>query len=129
MSLQGFRTILYTIFSQRCLIYNDGNNFLIRKYILSFADLDQTQKLTLYLLVSSADNLCKQLGSRSGPTFGRAWSGSKLFDILMVFLKEFFETTDYEKYQQTTKSVKSLSMQRIKRKMWNIFSRTYLLSF
>ena len=37
--------------------------------------------LTLYLLVSSADNLCKQFGPRSG---------SKLFDTLIVFLKEFF---------------------------------------
>ena len=25
--------------------------------------------LTLYLLVSSADNICKQFGPRSGPTF------------------------------------------------------------
>ena len=29
------------------------------------------QSLTLYLLVSSGDNLCKQLGPRSGPTKGR----------------------------------------------------------
>ena len=36
--------------------------------------------LTLYLLVSSADNFCKQ--------------GSKLFDTLMVFLKEIFEKVD-----------------------------------
>ena len=49
---------------------------------------------TLYLLVVSADNLCKQFGSRSG---------SKLFDTLMVFLKEFFEKADFEKYQQTKK--------------------------
>ena len=35
----------------------------------------------LYLL-----NLCKQFGSRSGPTKCRAWSGSKLFGTLMVYL-------------------------------------------
>ena len=35
-------------------------------------------------LLLSADNLCKQFGSRLGPTFCRAWSGSKLFDTLMV---------------------------------------------
>ena len=38
--------------------------------------------LTLCLQVSSADNLGKQFGPRSG---------SKLFDTLMVFLKEFFQ--------------------------------------
>ena len=42
-------------------------------------------------LVPSADNLCKQFETRSGPTKCRAWSGSKLFDTLMVFLKEFFK--------------------------------------
>ena len=35
---------------------------------------------TLYLLVWSADNLCKQFAKC------QAWSGSKLFDTLMVFL-------------------------------------------
>ena len=39
------------------------------------------------LLVSSADNLCKQIGPRSGQTKCRAWSGSNLFDARMVFLK------------------------------------------
>ena len=53
--------------------------------------------------MSSADNLCKQFGPRSGATKCRAWSGSKLFDTLMVFLKEFFEKVAFEKSQQTTK--------------------------
>ena len=57
---------------------------------------------TLCLLVSSVDNLCKQFGPRSGLTTCRAWSGFKLFDTLMVFLKEFFENVDFEKNQQTT---------------------------
>ena len=35
-----------------------------------------------FLLVLSADNLCKQFGLRSGPTKCLAWSGSKLFDTL-----------------------------------------------
>ena len=39
--------------------------------------------------VSSADNLCKQLGPRSGQTERRSLAGSKLFDTLMVFLKDF----------------------------------------
>ena len=49
--------------------------------------------------MSSADNLVKQFGPRSGLTNRRASSGSKLFDILMVF----FQKIDSEKNQQTTK--------------------------
>ena len=59
--------------------------------------------LTLYILMSSADIFCKQFRTRSGPTKRQAQSGSKLFDTLMVFLKEFFEKVDFEKKQQTTK--------------------------
>ena len=49
--------------------------------------------------MSSADNLCKQSGHRSGPTKNRAWSESKLFDTLMVFLKSWFRrnSTDDKK--------------------------------
>ena len=43
-------------------------------------------------ILSSADDICKQFGSRSGPTQGRAWSGSKLLDTLMLFPKKYFET-------------------------------------
>ena len=43
-------------------------------------------------LLLSADNLYKQFGPRSG---------FKPFDILIVFLKEFFEKGDFEKSQQT----------------------------
>ena len=46
--------------------------------------------LTLWLLISSAANLCKKFECR-------AWSGSKLYYTLMVFLKEFFEKDDFEK--------------------------------
>ena len=46
--------------------------------------------------MSSADSFCKQFGPRSG---------SEMFDILMVFLKEFFKKVDFEKNQQTTKSM------------------------
>ena len=59
--------------------------------------------LTLYQLVSSADFLCTQLRPRSGQTFCRTLSESKLFDTLMKFLKEFFEDINFEKNQQTTK--------------------------
>ena len=53
--------------------------------------------LTLCLLVSSADCLFKQFGPRSVQIKHRARSRSKLFDTLMAFLKEFFETVDFEK--------------------------------
>ena len=48
------------------------------------------KRLTLCLQVPSADHLCKQFGPRSGPTMHQACTGSKLYDTLMVFLKEFF---------------------------------------
>ena len=48
--------------------------------------------LNLYLLGTSADSL-------------ELWTQIKLFDTLMVFLKEFFEKFDLEKNQQTQKSV------------------------
>ena len=47
--------------------------------------------------MSPADNLCKQFGPRSGPTKCQAWSGSKLFDILRVFLKDVFEKCNWWK--------------------------------
>ena len=47
----------------------------------------------------SADNLCKQLGSRSQPTKHQSTSGFKLFDTLKVFLKDFFEKDNFEIYR------------------------------
>ena len=43
----------------------------------------------------SADNLCNQFGPRSGPTKCRAWSGSKLFDSLMVLKKSRIQRVKY----------------------------------
>ena len=70
--------------------------------------MQQNLFLTPNLLVSSADNVWKQIGPRSGPTECRAKSGSNLFDTLMVFLKEFFEIVDFEKDLQTTKKHEKL---------------------
>ena len=65
--------------------------------------------------MSSADNLGKQFGPRSGlknRQGSRAGSGSKLFDTLMVYLKEFFQNVNFEKNQQTIKKHEKLpSMQ------------------
>ena len=77
---------------------------------------EMTAFLTLYLLMSSADNFCKQFGPSTGPTECRARSGSKLFDTLIKFLKKYFEKSDFEKNQKTTKKVgKSHRGQRVKR--------------
>ena len=47
--------------------------------------------------MSSADNRCKQFGPRVGLTKCQALSGSRLFDILMIFFKEFFKKVDFQK--------------------------------
>ena len=41
-------------------------------------------------------------GPRSGPTKRRSLSGSKPFDTLIVFLKDYSETINFENNQQTT---------------------------
>ena len=62
---------------------------MVRTCVLSYSDL--LEALIIYLLQSSADGVCKQIGPRPGPTKSRAGSGSKLFDTLMASLKEVWE--------------------------------------
>ena len=58
--------------------------------------------------LSSTDNLCKQFGPRSGPTEYCSLFGSKLFDTLIVFLKDFFEKVNFEeKVSGYNKSMKN----------------------
>ena len=64
-------------------------------------------KPTLCPLVSSADNLYKQFGPRSGQTLRRALSGSKLLVTLIVFLKGFFEKADFEKKSADNKHIQN----------------------
>ena len=54
---------------------------------------------TLYLLVLSADSLCKQIGPRSGPTK----FGSNLFDTQMVFLNFFLKKLILKKISRRQK--------------------------
>ena len=61
----------------------------------------------MWQLLSFADNLCKHFGSRSGPTKSRAWSGSKLFDTLMVFLKDFSKKLKKKKIHRWQKSMEN----------------------
>ena len=57
-------------------------------------------------LGKTSDSLSKQFGPRSGPAIQLGLIRVQT-DILMVFLKEFFEQVNFEKYQQTTKSMKN----------------------
>ena len=74
----------------RSKLYARGESFshdAVHKYIASSkSDFLRSDPLTLRLLVSSTDNLCKPFGRKSGPTNRLACSGSILFDTLMVFL-------------------------------------------
>ena len=84
-----------------CISWFSNQIFAILKWMPWAMSL--IKHITSTYLTSSADYLCKQFRPRSGPTKCRAWSGFKLFDTLMVFLKEFFWKVDFEKNQQTTK--------------------------
>ena len=55
----------------------------------SIEDMHSPHTLAYGLLLTFADNFCKQFGPTSGPTNSQAGSRSKLFDTLVVFLKEF----------------------------------------
>ena len=67
------------------------------------------------LQLMSADKLCKEFGSRPGLTKCQAWSRIKLFDTLMIFLKEYFQTFNFEKKSADNKKHAKLpSMQRLK---------------
>ena len=60
-------------------------------------------------LLLPVDNLCKQFGPRSGPTKCQSWSGSKLFDTLIVFLKDFlFKSADDHKSMKNYPACKEL---------------------
>ena len=57
--------------------------------------------------MSYADKLCKQFGPRSGPTECRSLSGSKQFDTLIVFLKEFMKKLILKKTADDNNSMKN----------------------
>ena len=63
--------------------------------------------LTLHQLVLSAENFCKQSGTRPGPTKCQASSGSKLFDPWILFLKEFFKKLILKKISRRQKGTKN----------------------
>ena len=79
-----------------------------KKIIFSYALLSGGLWIswTICLLLSSADNLCKQFGPRSGPTKCPAGSGPKLFDTLMVFLNNFSKKLIFKKISSRQNSWK-----------------------
>ena len=88
----------------KCYDLNNTHHFFFS--LLSFDHLNpsafnEAENLTLCQLMPSADNLLKHFVPRSVltkcVTKCQAWSGSKLFDTLMVFLKEFFRRFEFEK--------------------------------
>ena len=64
--------------------------------------------MTVCQQMSSTDNLSKQFGPRTGLNKHQALFDNKLFDTLIIFLKEFFEKDDFLiRYPQTMKSMKN----------------------
>ena len=94
---------LHTLYSEKQLSCHIFWCKLTHILTVKTAQLPRLWAFTLCFLVSSAANLSKQLGPRSGPTKCRAWSGSNMFDTQMVFLKEFFKNKCFWKNPQTTK--------------------------
>ena len=77
---------------------------MARNLLTEQSFLDFMLNFFLAWLVVLSDNNSKQFGPRSGPTECWSWSGSKLFDTLIVFLKDFFEKVNFEKKSASTKA-------------------------
>ena len=91
------------------------------KWTKHYCKFCYSEILTLCLLLSSANNLCKQFGPRSG---------SILFDTLMVFMKEFFKKVDFEKNHKKTKKHEKLpSKQRVNRFKINNCPNIYMYEY
>ena len=103
LSCHLFSVNLHTLYSEKQLICHIFWCKITHILTVKTAQLPSLWAFTLCFLVSSADNLCKKLGPRSGPTKRRAWSGSNMFLTQMVFLKDFFQNKCFWKNQQTTK--------------------------
>ena len=73
------------------------------KFFVCFFLVRQGLIIDRHLIMSSADNISKQFGRRSGLTKCQAWSVSNLFDTKVIFLKVVFGKVNFgKKNQQTT---------------------------
>ena len=71
--------------------------------------------LALNTFPASGDFCCLLITFANSLDQDQAWSGSKLFDTLMVFPKDFFEKVNFKKIHRRQKMrAKILSMQRVK---------------
>ena len=107
LSAQSDQRICYSIFGKN---YNSTCCMQIFNILASLCScacsFEPSRRQTfsrsyIYAFLASGDFcLCKQFGPRSGPTERRSRSGSKLFDTLIVFLKEFSKKVYFEKKQK-----------------------------
>ena len=97
------RKAIYGLFLSGSLrqvsMYINVKAFFAKK---TLADVNSFLPQAATFVVCCPDNLCKQIGPRSGQTKCLAWSGSKLFDII-VFLKAYF----FKKSADDNKSMKN----------------------
>ena len=78
--------------------------------------------------MTSADNLCRQLGPRSGPTKCQAdLSRYKLFDTDCNFLKQFLQNADFEKILLTSKKNNNKMQREQKVKMLNLTKKALII--
>ena len=100
-----------------CFEFRNSSTCLMRRF-----EACEKSFFSLCLLVSSADNLSKQFKDwtqiRTYILSVLTWI--KLFDTLMVFLKEYFEKVDFEKNQLTTKFFEKLPSMKRFFCYWNI---------
>ena len=77
----------------------------------------------------SSDNLCKQIVPSPGPTCCRAWTGYKLFDTMIVFLKDFFGKKNERKNQQTTTKARKITQPKYVKNMFSKLTKVLFRHF
>ena len=87
---------------------------------MSSAVLNCIYMLIICLLLSSADNLCKQFVSRSGPTNVGPDLDTSCNTFRCCFWKIFFKKSILKNNQQTTKTCKFPSMSSVKCQSWHL---------
>ena len=123
--VQQFSSYRYFVYFFYLILYVPVNNFSVmsgsqhtttvplRSQLQALNDQKLSYPVHAYqlcILKLSADNFHIQFGPKSGPTKCCVWPETKLLDILIMFLKVFFEKVNFENYLQTTKIHEELFM-------------------
>ena len=92
---------------------------------LQLSNLLELLSLTLYILVSSADNLCKQFRPRSDPKgmiwIQTAWHSTDTTEIFFLEKKQQEQKNWFwKKYQQTTKPWLTSQAKRVDELKWKV---------